>query len=382
MAIRYLSGANPRNLKGTALVRLDFNAEDAWRMDAALPTLKLLQKHARAIIIVSHRGRPTSIKITAGRPQGRDMKLSLRKHSELLAEKIKHPVMFVEDFNFEKVKTLTKTSSRGAVFMLENIRFLKGEFTARPELSKQLASLADYYVNDAFAVDHHASDSVSLINQFLPSYAGICLEGEIKNLSKVMSLPKRPLVLVVGGAKVADKLGVIKKLCPHTDKVLFGGAPANTLLDFLGEEIDGSLADKNINFKDLECVFRSHKAVLPVDWKTTKDGRISDVGPKTIKLFEQKIRTARTIIWSGPLGKIENKQFEKGTLALARAIVRNKKAFSVTGGGETVSFLKKHKLDKGFGFISTGGGAMLDFLAGEKLPGISALEQSRIRIKN
>ena len=375
MAIKYLSRANPKRLKGVALVRLDFNAEDAWRMDAALPTLRLVLKNAQSVVIVSHRGRPASIKITAGKPAGFDRKLSLRRDAIRLQKKIRRKVNFLPDFDWQKIKKEIDSAPRGSVYLLENIRFLKEESTPKPELARRLSELGDYYVNDAFPVDHHESDSVSIIERFLPSYAGLQLEREIENLSDVMSSPRRPLVLIVGGAKTADKLGVIKKIYNKTDFILFGGAAANTILKAVGVEVGKSLVDKNADLKYLIRLAKSKKVVLPIDW-AKEDDAIYDIGPKTEELFAQKIKSARTIVWSGPMGQIEKKKFALGNLAVARAIAGNRKAFSITGGGETVSFLKKHKLDKKFSFISTGGGAMLDYLAGKKLPGIEALKRS------
>ncbi len=367
MAIQYLSRQNEKRLRGTALLRLDFNTEDEWRMEAVLPTLRLLLRRAEKVVVVSHRGRPQSVHPA----------LSLRKDAVHLSHLLKKKVVFIPHFRFADIKKQIDVASRGSLFVLENIRFMHGESTPSPELARRLASLADYYVNDAFAVDHHPADSVNQIEKFLPSYAGLELEKEIKILGGVMSKPKRPLLLIIGGGKAHDKLGVLRNFEKKADKVLFGGAAANTLLKLKGVDVSKSLIDKEQkDYPFLRRFLRGKKAVLPVDWRSEK-GAILDIGPKTEKLFANHIRRSRTIIWSGPLGLIEKKKFESGSLAAARAIVRNRRAFSVTGGGETVAFLRKHKLHKKFSFISTGGGAMLQFLAGEKLPGITALESSK-----
>ncbi len=376
MAIKYLSKTDPGKLDGRALVRLDFNTEDAWRMDAAVPTLKSILGRARLVLVVSHRGRPKSVKITAGKPSGFDSNLSLKKDALRLQARIGRRVHFLSGFNWRKIKSELDSAPRGSVYLLENIRFLKEESTPEPELARQLSELADYYVNDAFPVDHHEGDSVSTIEKYLPSYAGLQLEREIKNLSGVMSSPRRPLVLIVGGAKTADKLGVIKKIYNKTDSILFGGAAANTILKATGVEVGKSLVDAKADLKYLVKLAKSKKVVLPIDW-AKEDDAIYDIGPKTEELFAEKIKSARTIIWSGPMGQIEKNKFALGNLAVARAIAGNRGAFSVTGGGETVSFLKKHKLDKKFSFISTGGGAMLDYLAGKRLPGVEALKKSK-----
>ncbi|MFH0890726.1 MAG: phosphoglycerate kinase [Candidatus Liptonbacteria bacterium] len=366
MVIKYLSKISPAKLRGVALVRLDFNAKDGWRMDAALPTMSILRKNARAVLVVSHRGRP----------KGFDRRLSLRQQAVALSRKMGHPVAFLGKFDFPGIQRIISGAAPGSVFLLENIRFLDSEFTPEPELAKELAGLADYYVNDAFPVNHHRGDSICLIEDYLPSYAGLQLEKEMKSLSGVMKSPRHPLVLIVGGAKTSDKLEVVKNLYDKADAILFGGTAASTILKASGIDVGRSLVDERADMKYLARLAKSKKVFLPVDWAKEKNA-IYDIGPKTEELYAQKIKSARTIVWSGPMGLIEKEKFSLGNLAVAEAIANNKKAFSITGGGETVSFLKEHKLDKKFGFISTGGGAMLDYLAGEKLPGIEALKRSK-----
>jgi phosphoglycerate kinase len=284
-------------------------------------------------------------------------------------------VRFIPHFDFARIKEEIVSATKGTLFLLENVRFLHGETTPKPETAGDLASLADYYVNDAFAVDHHPADSVNKIEKFLPSYAGLLLEKEITHLDKVLKNPKQPLLVLIGGAKAHDKLGVIEFLKKKAHAFLMGGAAANTMLYLSGVDVKNSLIDKDsADYPDLKKALAYRNLVLPVDWHMEKDA-IYDIGPKTAKAYVEHIKKARTIIWSGPMGFIEKKKFEKGNLAIARAIVKNKKAFAVTGGGETVMFLKKHKLDRKFGFISTGGGAMIDYLAGKKLPGIEALKK-------
>ncbi len=372
--MKYLSETSPSKLRGTALVRLDFNTRDEWRMRAALPTLRLLLRRADKIVIVSHRGRPDGVKLKNGVPHGFEKERSLRQDQRHLQKLLGCRVVFLPHFRFPELKTVILNAPKGSIFLMENIRFLHGEETPRPELAERLASLADYYVNDAFAVDHHPADSVNLIEGFLPSYAGLELEQELKVLGEVVRKPRHPLILVVGGAKAHDKLGILKFFEKKADAFLLGGAAANTLLKLRGVDVKNSLTDDvGGDLKELKR-FASHpKVLLPVDYATEK-GAILDIGPKTAILYAQEIKAARTIIWAGPMGQIEKAKFAKGNLAVARAIAANRKAFSVTGGGETVSFLKRHKLDRKFSFISTGGGALLDFLAGKKLPGIAALE--------
>ena len=371
--IKYLSGASPKALAGTALLRLDFNTKDDWRMRAVLPTIKLLLKKADRIVIVSH----------WGRPMGVDKKFSLKgdaaKLSKLLGGK---KVTFIDHFRFVEIKRRVAAASCGSIFLLENLRFLPGEEKNDPKLARQLASLADFYVNDAFAVSHRANASVAAVTKFLPSYAGIEMEHEIKSLGKVIIKPKRPVVLVLGGAKASDKLGVIAYFKNKADWFLLGGGGANTILWLKGMDVRKSIKDSDPKEIPVLKKIAGYKSViLPSDfvWGNGSGGArsaILDVGPKTVHAFDKKIAAARTIIWSGPLGLIEKKQYTKGSVAIAQAIGRNRRAFSVSGGGETVMFLKQYKLDKKFSFISTGGGAMVDFLAGKKLPGIEALKRA------
>jgi phosphoglycerate kinase len=363
--IKYLSAAGSRGIAGTALLRLDFNTKDDWRMRAVLPTIRFLLKTSSRVVIVSHRGRPA----------GFDKKLSLKgdaaKLSALLGGR---KVTFIGHFRFAEIKRQVAAAPRGSVFLLDNLRFLPGEEKNDPKLARRLASLADFYVNDAFAVSHRADASVAAVTKFLPSYAGFEMEREIKSLGKAIIKPKRPVVLVLGGAKASDKLGVIAYFKNRADWFLLGGGGANTILSLDGMDVKKSVKDndpKELPILKKIAVYKN--VVLPADFVWGGD-RILDVGSKTIAAFTKKIASARTVIWSGPLGLIEERKYVKGSVAIARAIGRNRKAFSVSGGGETVMFLKQYGLDKKFSFISTGGGAMVDFLAGKKLPGIEALK--------
>lgn len=374
--IKYLSKTNRQALTGVALLRLDFNTKDDWRMEAVLPTVKLLAKTASKVVIVSHRGRPEGGEIINGRPKGFPADLHLHRDAVRLARFIKRKVKFVSHFRFDEIKQMIARAPKGSVFMLDNLRFLKSEEANDPAFARQLASLADFYVNDAFAVDHRANASVAAITEFLPSYAGLELEREIVSLSKAMIKPARPLVLILGGAKASDKLGVISFFRRKADWFLLGGASANTILTLKGVDVKKSLKDSDPKtLAALGAIAKQKNVLLPMDFAWSK-GAIFDIGPKSIAIFNKKIAAARTIIWSGPVGLIEKKAYAKGSIAVAKAIGRNNKAFSISGGGETVMFLKRYKLDKKFSFISTGGGAMLDFLAGEKLPGIEALKHN------
>ncbi|MCR4328221.1 MAG: phosphoglycerate kinase [Patescibacteria group bacterium] len=387
--IKFLRTTAKKNLKGTALLRLDFNTEDEWRMEALMPTILFLSRVARAVVIVSHRGRPAFIKITvarrqslrrrsAGKPNGVPPELSLKKDAVALGKMLKKEVRFIPHFRFAEIKREIQSAPQGSLFLLENIRFLKSEMTPRPELARKLASLADYFVNDAFAVSHRVEDSVTGMGEFLPSYAGLGLAQEIEMLSKVRVKPKKPFVIILGGGKAKDKLGVITAFKNKADTFLLGGAAANTFLFLRGVDVGVSKMDRDIrDLHEFKKIATMKKVITPVDWKE-KNGAIFDIGTKTVAEFKKHIASARTILWSGPMGLIEVKPFEEGTRAIARAITKNKRALTIAGGGETVMFLKKCKLDKNFSFISTGGGAMLEFLAGEKLSGIEALKGKRV----
>jgi phosphoglycerate kinase len=376
--IRFLSKIDPKKLqKKIVLLRLDFNTEDDWRMCAVLPTIKFLLKNDCKIIILSHRGRPASHRLTrTNKPiSAADRKFSLRKDAVELVRLLRREVAFIDHFDFARIKKTVAVAPRESIFLLENLRFIKGEEENDLKLAEQLALLGDIYVNDAFAVSHRANASVAAITKFLPSYAGLELESEIVHLSRVMIRPKRPLVMIVGGAKISDKLDILRYFRNKADKFFLGGGPANTMLAVLGMDVKKSLKDMS-DLAAIKKIARYSNLVVPVDCTWFKDA-IVDIGPKTRKLFAQEISGAATIVWSGPLGLIDVKPYGQGSLAIAKAIGKNRKALSVAGGGETVMFIKKSRLDKKFTFISTGGGAMLDFLAGKKLPGIEALRNSK-----
>jgi 3-phosphoglycerate kinase len=362
--IRYLSAEDGKKFKEkTVLLRLDFNTTDDWRMRASLPTLMFLAQHARAVVVLSHKGRPDGV----------DKKLSLKKDAALLAKLSRKKTSFIPHFDFEKIGVQIGKAKKGSVFVLENLRFLPGEAKNDPVLAKKLAKLGDVYVNDAFAVSHRKNASVVALAKLLPSYAGFGLESEIANLSKVMKSPKKPLVMILGGAKISDKLDLMRNFQDSTDAFLMGGALANTLLALRGFDVGRSLVEKDLSAATKKVLGYSH-LFLPVDF-AKKDRALLDIGPRTADIFARCIAMAHTVVWNGPMGMAEKKGFEKGTRAVAEAIAANKNCFSVVGGGETVTALKKLKMDKKMSFISTGGGAMLEYLSGKKLPGIEALRR-------
>lgn len=333
--MRTLNDLAKKNLNGkVCLFRVDFNVEstkDALRLEASLPTMKWLLARGARLVVLSHRGRPTGI----------DSKFSLKVFAPFLAKNLKEKTKFLEDIPSELPKA--------KVILIENLRFWPEEERDDEKFAHRLAALGDFYVNDAFAVCHRKNSSVTQLPKLLPSYAGLLLEKEIVTLSAAMKAPKKPLVLIFGGAKVSDKLPVIKNLLSKASKVLIGSSVLNSS-DSLPE---------------------SEKLVKPIDW-IKKDNLALDIGPLTAEEYVKVIKKAKTIIWNGPVGKFEDKKYIIGSKILARAIASSK-AFSIIGGGETTQLILGLGLRKKIGFLSTGGGAMLEFLAGESLPGIAAL---------
>jgi phosphoglycerate kinase len=353
--MKYLSQLKLSQLKGKAcLVRADLNAEeekkDNFRLQAILPTLKFLIKNKARIVILSHRGRQPKL-------------LSLKPFVKILLQLLKKPVRFIN---------LT-TSDIANISLLENLRFFPGEEKNDKKFAKKLASLGDIYINDAFAVSHRQNASVAAITKFLPSYAGLLLEKEIKNLDSVMKGFKKPLVIVLGGAKVSDKIGLINYFSKKADYFLIGGAMANTFFAAQDLPVGDSVFEK-ITVTMAKKLLKSSKIILPVDAKI-ENRKILDIGPETIKNYKKIIKKAKTIIWNGPMGYFENPKFASGTEEIARILLKNKKAKIIIGGGETTRLLKPKTYNlKPNIFISTGGGAMLEYLAGKKLPGIEALK--------
>jgi phosphoglycerate kinase len=266
--IKYLSSAGKRSLAGTALLRLDFNTKDDWRMRAVLPTIISVLKTSDQIVIVSHRGRPEGVRLVNGVPKGFKKDLSLRgdavKLSRLLGGR---KVVFIDHFRFEEIKWEVAAAPRGSIFLLDNLRFLPGEEKNDPKLGKQLASLADFYVDDAFAVSHRANASVVAVTKFLPSYAGLELETEIRSLGRAIVKPRHPVVLVLGGAKASDKLGVIAYFKKKADSFLLGGGSANTILWLKGMDVKRSIKDSDPKeLSALKKIAAYGSVVLPVDF--------------------------------------------------------------------------------------------------------------------
>lgn len=356
--IKYLSKTSKQTLKGkTCLVRVDLNIENpkeenALRIQAILPTLSLLLKAKAKIILISHRGRPS-------KP---DPNLSLKPFAPILSKKLGTKITFVSDL--EQLGTIT---------LLENLRFEKGEEKNDAAFAKNLASLADIYINEAFAASHRRHASIVAITKYLPSYAGLRLEEEVKHLQRATYKYKKPLTIILGGTKIENKFGVVDYFKNKADHILLGGGVANTFLAEKGHPIGNSLIDKSVNMRPY---LNMKQIICPKDWKTER-GEIMDIGKKTAGEYVNIIKESKTVIWGGPVGYIEKEKFAKGTRAIAYAIARRKeKLLSIAGGGETTDFIVKHKLLNRFDLVSTGGGAMLEYLSGKKLPGIEALKHS------
>lgn len=371
--MNYLSGLKNRDLsKEICLLRVDFNVEsakDAFRLQAVLPTIKFLLKRGAKVVLLSHRGRPKpskKLKVKSSK------EFTLHFVAKFLSKKLNQRINFINHFDFKKMKNAVEVAPPRSIFLLENLRFLPGEEKNDARSAKKLASLGTFYVNDAFAVSHRENASVVAITKFLPSYAGLLLEKEIKNLSKAMKKPRQPLVLILGGAKISDKIGLIKKFLDKAKYILIGGGLANTMLMAKGVDVGESLYEPGmIGFA--KGLLEYKNIILPIDWITDKN-KILDIGPLTLERFKEIIKKAGTIIWNGPMGYFEDKRFAKGSIIIAKAIVRGE-AFSVIGGGETTAIITNYQfpISKNI-FLSTGGGAMLEYLAGKKLPGIEALK--------
>jgi phosphoglycerate kinase len=329
------------------LVRCDFNVPlsekgeilDDFRIKKTIPTIEYLIKKGAKVILMSHLGKPKGKVIES---------LRLDKIQEKLMEYLDLSIVKAPDCVGSEIENWTKEMAEGEILLLENLRFHKEEEENNENFAKELAKLGDIYINDAFACCHRAHASIVGITKFLPSGAGLLLEKEIKSLEKIIQNPAKPLVSIFGGDDPDFK--AIEEISKIADFILIGGL------------IENLLKEQNIKLEFPE------KIIKPID-----DVEGKDIGQKTIKNFKEKISLAKTIFWSGPLGKIEEKRFQKGTKEIAKAIIESG-AFSVIGGGETIEFINKLGLVEKFSHVSTGGSALLFYLAGEKLPGIEALK--------
>lgn len=338
------------------------NLEASPRLQAAVQTIKSLTKKNNKIVLLSHRGRPKKF----------EKNLSLKPFQAILSKKLNKKVIFLPKFNFQAIRQEISSAPLGSIFLLENLRFLPGEIRNSEKLARELSSLGNIYVNDDFATSHRENASTVGVSKLLPSRLGPTFKKEIKNLNKVLKKPKKPVVLIIGGLKMTDKIGVIKNLLPKVESVLLGGGPANTFLKARGFPIGKSIFEKEL-VRTAKALSRNSKVILPMDFKIDQS-RILDIGSNTLENYERIINNAKTIVWGGPVGLFEKPGFEEGTYGIARAVAESR-GFSVVGGGETTEVIVKLGLEKKISFISTGGGAMLEYLAGKKLPALKYLRK-------
>ena len=392
--MKYIKDQENLNQK-KILLRLDLNVPlkngliiDQTRIDKILPTINFLLKKKSKIIIISH----------VGRPKGKiDKNLSLEPICRNLEKKINQKIKLVKDDIFKiKMDNLFKKTSEQIIF-LENIRFYKEEENNDSKFSKHLASFGDLFVNDAFSCSHRAHASVSKITEFLPSFAGIQLETEIRALKKVTTEIKKPITCIIGGSKISTKIGIIKNLIPKFNNIIVVGGMANNILDHQGNQIGKSIKEENCE-SIIDEIFKNAKihncsVLYPEDVLVGKsledkshikeiteianDDLILDIGPKTINKIKNIIDNSQTILWNGPAGYFENPHFANGSLEIAKKIIEKNKEnliYSIAGGGDTVAVLNQINAIKKFNFVSTAGGAFLEYLEGKELPGIKALK--------
>ena len=375
------------------LLRLDLNVPlkngliaDETRIDKILPVINFLIKKNSKIIIISH----------VGRPKGKINKdLSLKPICKNLENKISQKIKLIHENIFKLKKEDLFISPSDQIVVLENIRFYKEEENDI-SFAKHLAGLADLYVNDAFSCSHRSHASVCKITEFLPSFAGIQFEAEINALKKVTTEIKKPITCIIGGSKISTKIGIIKNLIPKFNNIIFVGGMANNIINYKGNQTGKSIKEDNSEeiIKEIFETAKNYscKITFPEDVLVGKnmddksqikelndiqdDDLILDIGPKTINKIKNIIEISETVLWNGPAGYFENLNFASGSYEIAKAIIKknmNKSIYSVVGGGDTIAVINQIKAIKNFNFVSTAGGAFLEYLEGKELPGIKAL---------
>lgn len=384
-----------KNLKGKrVLLRVDFNiplgpkghigpAEEI-KIRESLPTIEFLLKRGAKVIAVSH----------LGRPKGCDPKYSLAPVAQHLGQMLGKKVLFADECIEEGTKLAKQLAKlkNGELALLENIRYYEAEEENDPKFAKQLAALADLYVSDAFATAHRAHASTAGVTKYLKSFAGFLLEKEIKNLDRVLKKPQRPMYVLMGGAKISSKLPTLEKMLKIADKVFLGGGMANCVLAAKGLKLGRSAVAKD-EIRLAKKLMKNRKLVVPLDVLCAdrlddkaqvrvakpdgvkKNEYVIDIGPETMRAFALELKKAKTLVWNGPVGLFEVKKFSYGTIILGRVIASRSKgrAFGVVGGGETIAALEQTKMAEWVDHVSTGGGAMLEYLSGKVLPGIKPL---------
>ncbi len=372
------------------LVRVDFNVPieddrvgDDGRMQAAMPTINYLLDQGAALILCSH----------LGRPKGQvDPALSLRPVAEHLDEMIDVPVSFAEDCIGPEAESAAKALQPGQILVLENTRFHAGEKANDPDMARQLASLADVFVNDAFGTAHRAHASNVGVADYLPTVAGYLIEKEIEYLGNALENPERPFVAILGGAKISGKIEAISSLLQKADQILIGGGIANTFFKAKGYSLGDSLVeDDALDIAEellekggdvlhlpvdvvIADIFDAEAESKTMDVGDVPDGwQILDLGPKTIEIYADIVAQAKTVAWNGPLGVFEFEKFAQGTFGVAQAVA-DSPAVSIIGGGESAAAIRKSGLTEKVSHVSTGGGASLQMLEGKELPGLAAVE--------
>ncbi|MFP4623463.1 MAG: phosphoglycerate kinase [Gemmatimonadota bacterium] len=380
------------------LMRVDYNVPvsdgrvgDDARIRATLPTLRYLLERNAGLVLMSHLGRPKGKWVD---------ELSLRPVAERLGELVQVPVRFVSDLVGSDARGAVAALSGGEIVVLENTRFLPGEETNDPRLAEQLAGLGTLYVNDAFGTAHRAHASTvgaaeHMRHEGRPAVAGLLLEAELEYLGGALESPERPFVAILGGAKISGKIDVIDNLLPRVDRLLIGGAMANTFYRAMGLETGESLVEDDRVDMARELLDRAEdKLLLPVDCIVAEDAsddaptravdreevpagwKILDIGPRSVAVFRKQLEGARTVVWNGPMGMFEVAPFAGGTEGVARAVADTTRAGATTiiGGGDTAAAVSRAGLDDRMSHVSTGGGASLEFLEGRTLPGVAVLD--------